>query len=92
MDPNLPAGYAPFNVQNIGGQIYVTYAKQDAEGRDDVPGAGNGFVSIFGTNGNFVKRLASNGSLNSPWGLALAPSSWGAAGGDLLVGNFGDGA
>jgi uncharacterized protein (TIGR03118 family) len=91
VDPNLPAGYAPFNVQNIGGQIYVTFAKQDAEGRDDVPGAGNGFVSIFDTNGNFVKRLASNGSLNSPWGLALAPSSWGAAGGDLLVGNFGDG-
>jgi uncharacterized protein (TIGR03118 family) len=91
VDPNLPAGYAPFNVQNIGGQIYVTYAKQDAEGRDDVPGAGNGFVSIFGTNGNFVKRLVSNGSLNSPWGLALAPAGFGAAGGDLLVGNFGNG-
>ena len=91
VDPNLPAGYAPFNVQNIGGQLYVTYAKQDAAGRDDVAGAGNGFVSIFDLNGNFVKRLASNGSLDSPWGLALAPANWGAVGGDLLVGNFGDG-
>jgi uncharacterized protein (TIGR03118 family) len=90
-DPNLPAGYAPFNVQNIGGQLYVTYAKQNATGHDDVAGAGNGFVSIFDLNGNFVKRLASNGSLNSPWGLALAPSGFGAVGGDLLVGNFGDG-
>lgn len=91
VDPNLPAGYAPFNVQNIGGQVYVTYAKQDATGRDDVPGTGNGFISVFNLNGNFVKRLASNGSLNSPWGLALAPSGWGAAAGDLLVGNFGNG-
>jgi len=91
VDPNLPAGYAPFNVQNIGGQIYVAYAKQDAEGRDDAPGMGNGFVSVFNLNGNFVKRLASNGFLNAPWGLALAPSGWGAVGGDLLVGNFGDG-
>ena len=56
-----------------------------------MPGAGNGFVSVFDVNGNFVKRLASNGSLNSPWGLALAPSGFGAVGGDLLVGNFGDG-
>ena len=90
-DPNLPAGYAPFNVQNLGGQLYVTYAKQDAAGQDDVAGAGNGFVSVFDVNGNFVKRLASNGSLNAPWGLALAPSGFGAVGGDLLVGNFGDG-
>jgi uncharacterized protein (TIGR03118 family) len=91
VDPSLPTGYAPFNVQTIGGQVYVTYAKQDAAGRDDVPGTGNGFISVFDVNGNFVKRLVSNGSLNSPWGLAVAPSGWGAASGDLLVGNFGDG-
>jgi len=91
VDPNLPAGYAPFNIQNIGGQLYVAYAKQDAEGRDDVPGAGNGFVSVFDANGNFVRRLVSNGALNSPWGFALAPAGWGPAGGDLLIGNFGDG-
>ena len=91
LDPNLPAGYAPFNVQNIGGQIYVTYAKQDATGHDDVPGPGNGFVNVFDLNGNLLKRLASNGPLNSPWGLALAPAGWGGFSGDLLVGNFGDG-
>src|SRR3954463_8453867 len=55
VDPNLPAGYAPFNIQNIGGQLYVTYAKQDAAGRDEVAGAGNGFVSVFDANGNFVR-------------------------------------
>ena len=89
-DPNLPAGFAPFNIQNLNGQLYVTYAKQDATGFDDVPGAGNGFIDIYDLNGNFVKRLISGGTLNSPWGLAIAPASFGAAGGDLLVGNFGD--
>lgn len=91
VDPNLPAGYAPFNIQQIGQQFYVTYAKQDATGHDDVAGAGFGYVNVFDLNGNFVKRLISNGALNSPWGLALAPSGWGTVGGDLLVGNFGDG-
>jgi uncharacterized protein (TIGR03118 family) len=90
-DPNLPAGYAPFNVQNIGGQLYVTYAKQDADAHDDVAGAGFGFVDVFTTNGDFVKRFASGGVLNSPWGLAQAPAGWGDVGGDILVGNFGDG-
>jgi uncharacterized protein (TIGR03118 family) len=90
-DPNLPAGYAPFGIQNISNQLFVTYALQDATGHDDVAGAGNGFVDIFDLNGNFVKRLISQGVLNSPWGLAMAPASFGAAGGDLLVGNFGDG-
>ncbi len=89
-DPTLPAGYAPFNIQDIGGQLYVTYAQQDAAAHDDVPGPGFGYVSIFDLNGNFVKRLASNGSLNSPWGLAMAPAGWGMFGGDLLVVNFGD--
>jgi len=91
LDPTLPAGFAPFNVQNIGGQLYVTYAKQDADKHDDVPGAGNGFVNIFDTSGNFVRRLISNGALNSPWGLALAPTNFGPFSGALLVGNFGNG-
>ena len=90
-DPGVPSGYAPFNIQNIAGQLYVTYAKQNATKHDDVAGAGNGYVSIFDLNGNLVKRLASNGALNSPWGLAIAPASFGAAAGDLLIGNFGDG-
>jgi uncharacterized protein (TIGR03118 family) len=91
LDPALPAGFAPFNVQNIGGQLYVTYAKQDADKHDDVPGAGNGFVNIFDTSGNLVRRLVSNGALNSPWGLALAPTNFGPFSGALLVGNFGNG-
>ena len=90
IDPALPAGYAPFNVQDINGQVFVTYAKQGS-GTDEIDGAGNGFVSVFDTNGNFVKRIASNGTLNAPWGLAVAPANWGSFGGDLLVGNFGNG-
>ena len=91
-DPTIPTGFAPFNVQNISGQIYVTYAMQDAALHDDVPGAGNGFVSVFKLDGTFVGRLISQGPLNSPWGMAVAPSGFGELGGDLLVGNFGDGA
>jgi uncharacterized protein (TIGR03118 family) len=91
-DPNIPAGFAPFNIQNIGGQLYVTYAKQDDNAEDDSPGVGSGFVDVFDTNGNLVKRLISQGSLNSPWGLVMAPASFGDLAGDLLVGNFGDGA
>jgi uncharacterized protein (TIGR03118 family) len=90
-DPTLPAGYAPFNIQSINGQLYVTYALQDAAGMDDTPCPGCGYVSIFTTNGDFVQRFASKGSLNAPWGLAMAPSGWGKFSNDLLVGNFGDG-
>jgi len=90
-DPNLPAGYAPFNIQNIGGKLYVTYALQDGSKHDDVSGAGHGFVDVFDTNGNLLQRLVSQGDLNSPWGLAVAPTGFGDFGGDLLVGNFGDG-
>jgi uncharacterized protein (TIGR03118 family) len=90
-DPNVPAGFAPFGIQNLGGNIYVTYAKQDAAKHDDVSGAGNGFVSVFDTNGNLIRRVASAGTLNSPWGLALAPSGFGTFSQALLVGNFGDG-
>ncbi len=90
-DPNLPAGFAPFNIWNLNGQLYVTYAKQDANKLLDVAGAGNGFVDVFDFNGNLLNRLVSNGSLNSPWGVAIAPAGWGAFGGALLVGNFGNG-
>jgi uncharacterized protein (TIGR03118 family) len=90
LDPTLPAGYSPFNIQNIGNSLFVTYALVGADGLD-VPGAGHGFVDKFDLNGNFLTRLASNGVLNSPWGVALAPSSFGEFAGDLLIGNFGDG-
>jgi uncharacterized protein (TIGR03118 family) len=90
-DPGLPSGYAPFNIQLLGGKLYVTYALQDANKKDDVPGPGHGFVSVFDTQGNFLGRVATMGTLNSPWGLAIAPSSFGQFAGDLLVGNFGDG-
>ena len=91
VDPNLPAGYAPFNIQNINGKLYVTYALQDATHHDDIAGAGHGFVDVFSTNGVLLQRLISNGPLNSPWGIAVAPSGFGKFGGDLLIGNFGDG-
>jgi len=90
-DPNLPRGYAPFNVAAINGKLYVTYAKQDADAEDDVAGRGNGFIDVFDTNGHLQQRLASRGELNSPWGMALAPAGFGDFGGALLVGNFGNG-
>jgi uncharacterized protein (TIGR03118 family) len=90
-DPQIPAGYAPFNIQNLNGHLYVTYAKQDPAKHDDVSGAGHGFVDVYDTGGHLVQRLAAGGKLNSPWGLALAPRTFGPFGGALLVGNFGDG-
>jgi uncharacterized protein (TIGR03118 family) len=90
-DPSLRSGFAPFNVTEIGNEIYVTYAKQDAARHDDVAGPGNGFVDVFTNYGAFVKRLVTRGLLNSPWGLTIAPANFGAFSGDLLVGNFGDG-
>jgi len=83
--------YAPFGIQNIGGNLYVTYALQDVAHHDDVSGPAHGFVDIFDTNGNLIQRLVSHGRLNSPWGLALAPADFGRFSNDLLVGNFGDG-
>ena len=83
-DSQVPAGYVPFNIQNLGGKLYVTYTTEPAA-------AGNGFVSVFDLNGNLLAHLVSNGPLNMPWGIQLAPSTFGAFGGDLLVGNFGDG-
>jgi len=69
----------------------VTYAKQDATAHDEVLGAGLGYVDIFDFNGNLLKRFASGGVLNAPWGIAVAPAGFGSASGDLLIGNFGDG-
>jgi uncharacterized protein (TIGR03118 family) len=91
-DPGIPAGFAPFNIANLAGSLYVTYAKQNAEHHDDVAGAGNGFVDVYDLNGLLLQRLVSNGPLNSPWGMAIAPAGFGDFGGALLVGNFGDGA
>jgi uncharacterized protein (TIGR03118 family) len=91
VDPSLPAGYAPFGIQAIGSRIFVTYAKQDADAEDEVAGQGLGFVDVYDTSGNLLGRVAQHGQLNAPWGLAWAPSSFGRFGGDLLVGNFGDG-
>ena len=91
-DPAIPSGFAPFGIQNIGGsQIFVTYAKQNAAKHDDVKGPGNGFVDVFSTSGVLLRRFASGGTLNSPWGLALAPPAFGNFHDDVLVGNFGDG-
>jgi uncharacterized protein (TIGR03118 family) len=90
-DPNLPSGFAPFGIQNIGNQIYVSYAKQNATRHDDVGGAGNGFIDVFDTNGNMIKRLVSQGPLDSPWGMTMAPAHFGKFSNDLLVGNFRDG-
>jgi uncharacterized protein (TIGR03118 family) len=90
-DPNLPTGFAPFNVASINGQLFVSYAKQDSAAHDDVKGAGNGFIDVFTTDGVFVKRLVSQGKLNSPWGMVLATSDFGDFSNDLLVGNFGNG-
>ena len=91
LDRGLPAGFAPFNIQELGGRLYVTYAKQDADAEDEVAGAGLGFVDVYSTRGHLLKRLVSQGDLNAPWGLALAPKRFGGFGGELLVGNFGDG-
>jgi uncharacterized protein (TIGR03118 family) len=83
-DPNLPEGYAPFGIRNFNGEIFVTYAKQDHARHDDVACAGCGFINVFDTSGNFLRRLVSNGNLNAPWGLTEVE-------GNLWVGNFGDG-
>jgi uncharacterized protein (TIGR03118 family) len=90
-DPTVPAGFAPFGIHNIGGNLYVTFAKQNAAKFDDDAGPGHGFVDVFAPDGNLLQRLASQGRLDSPWGVTLAPATFGAFGGDILVGNFGDG-
>lgn len=91
VDPNMPTNYAPFDIEAVNNQLYVTYAQQDSAKHDDVSGPGHGFVDIYDLSGNFVKRLISGGPLNSPWGMAMAPATFGAFPGALLIGNFGDG-
>jgi uncharacterized protein (TIGR03118 family) len=90
-DPNLPAGYAPHGVHVINGVVYVAYAVQDAAKHDPTPGAGLGIVDVFDINGNFAGTLASGGTLNAPWGVVVAPATFGTFAGEILVGNFGDG-
>jgi uncharacterized protein (TIGR03118 family) len=90
-DPQLPAGYAPFNIVNLDGDLFVTYAKQDDEKHDDVAGPGHGFVDVFDTAGHLIRRFESRGRLNSPWGIARASFAFGPFSGKILVGNFGDG-
>ncbi len=90
-DTNVPSDFAPFNIANIGGELYVTYAMPDTNGYVAVPGPGAGYLDVFDTSGKLLKRLAANGPLNAPWGMAIAPASFGPFSGQLLVGNFGDG-
>jgi len=90
-DPNLPAGYAPFGIQVIGSQVFVTYAVQDAAKHGTVVGAGNGIVSIFDMDGNFVRRFATAGALNAPWGVTQATANFGPFSNNILIGNAGDG-
>ncbi len=97
-DLQVPVGYAPFNIQSISGKVYVTYAMQDANKQDDVAGAGNGYVDVFSTSGKLLQRLdplatvqGRTGPFNSPWAVVKAPAGFGSLGGDILVGNFGDG-
>jgi uncharacterized protein (TIGR03118 family) len=90
-DPTVPAGFAPFGIHNIGGKLYVTFALQGAGKMDDDARPGNGFVDVFAPSGVLLQRFASRGKLDSPWAVTLAPSSFGVFGGDILVGNFGDG-
>jgi uncharacterized protein (TIGR03118 family) len=94
-DPKLPKGYAPFGIQALAGSIFVTYAVQDAAKKDDVAGAGAGYVDQYTTDGQFVARVASGGRKNAPpnapWGLAIAPTGFGVFSGDVLIGNFGNG-
>lgn len=91
VDNKIPGGFAPFGIQNINGQLWVSYAKQDAAKHDPVLGAGRGFVDIFDTDGNLLRRFAQRGVLNAPWGMVLAPRHFGDFSNDILIGNFGDG-
>lgn len=90
-DPAIPAGFAPFNIQLLGSNLYVTYAKQGTNKMFDAPGVGNGYVDVYDANGKLLQHLVSGGVLNSPWGIQIAPQTFGPFGGALLVGNFGDG-
>jgi uncharacterized protein (TIGR03118 family) len=90
-DPSLPQGFAPFNVQVLGDRVFVAYAEQDEDAEDEVAGQGRGRVDVYDLAGNLLGGITGHGQLNAPWGLAIAPASFGTFAGDLLVGNFGDG-
>jgi len=90
-DHGIPKGFAPFGIHAIGGNIYVTYAKQDESMTEDVTGPGLGYVDVYTPNGELIRRVASRGTLNAPWGVALAPAKFGFFSNALLIGNFGDG-
>jgi uncharacterized protein (TIGR03118 family) len=91
-DSKIPSSFAPFGISSINGDLYVTYAKQNGSKTDDVAGPGNGFIDIFDTHGNLLRRFTSKGQLNSPWGMAWAPfERFGSFDNALFVGNFGDG-
>jgi len=91
VDPNIPAGFVPFGIAALNGNLYVTFAKQDAAMHDETTGAGLGYVDIFDLSGNLLSQFAAAGSLNAPWGIATAPAGFGSLQGDVLIGNFGDG-
>lgn len=90
-DPAIPVGFAPFGIQAIGSNLFVTYAMQDPVKHDDVAGAGLGMVDVYDTAGNLKQHFATGGSLNAPWGIAQAPGNFGPMSGAILIGNFGDG-
>ncbi|MEM5315031.1 TIGR03118 family protein [Paraburkholderia sp. JHI869] len=90
-DPAMPAGFAPFGIQAIGSNLFVTYAMQDSAKHDDVAGAGLGMVDVYDTAGNLKQHFASGTPLNAPWGIAQAPANFGTMSGAILIGNFGDG-
>ena len=92
IDPNIPTGFVPFGIAALSTDLYVAYAMRDTALHDEVTGAGFGYVDKFDFNGNFMSRFASAGSLNAPWGIAIAPAGFGSLEGDVLIGNFGDGA
>jgi uncharacterized protein (TIGR03118 family) len=91
VDPNIPAGFAPFGIAALNGNLYVTFAKQDSAMNDEITGAGLGYVDVFDLSGNLISQFASAGPLNAPWGIAIAPAGFGSLQGDVLIGNFGDG-
>lgn len=91
VDQQMPAGYAPFGIANIDGDLFVTYAQQDDQKHDDVAGNGHGFVDVFDTDGHLLRRFASRGTLNSPWGVTRASFDFGPFSGKILIGNFGNG-
>jgi uncharacterized protein (TIGR03118 family) len=88
-DPDIPAGFAPFGIANIDNNLFVTYARQNAQKNDVVAGPGLGFVDVFTTDGVLIRRFASRGTLNAPWGVARATQNFGSFSGSILVGNFG---